>query len=72
MGNKTRQLLTLHLILKIMAIWIARNKDGTLEAYRSKPERKYKEFDAEDWLDYLDDDEYPEVTWENSPKELRT
>ena len=55
-----------------MAIWIARNKDNTLEAYRVKPERKAKSFCSSpiDWLDYLHDDEYPEVTWENSPKEL--
>ncbi len=53
-------------------IWIARNEDGTLEAYKAKPERKKHGFesDIEDWLDNLDEDMYPEVTWENSPKEL--
>ena len=55
-----------------MGIWIARNADGTIEAYKAKPVRHAKEFDSEiqDWLDNLDDDMYPEVTWENSPKEL--
>lgn len=55
-----------------MSIWIARNKDNSLEVYRVKPERKSKQFDSDprDWLDYLDEDDYPEVTWENSPKEL--
>ena len=43
-----------------------------LNAYRVKPERKANVFYANlrDWLDCLDDDDYPEVTWENSPKEL--
>ena len=55
-----------------MSIWIARNKDGTLEAYHEMPERKSKSFDSDprDWIDYIDEFEYPEVTWENSPKEL--
>lgn len=55
-----------------MGIWIARNKDNTLEVYRVKPERKAKCFDSDprEWIDYLNDDEYPEVTWENCPKEL--
>lgn len=55
-----------------MGIWIARNLDGTLDAYSVKPVRKKRRFESEikDWLDCLDDDMYPEVTWENSPKEL--
>lgn len=55
-----------------MGIWIARNLDGTLDAYSVKPVRKKKCFESEikDWLECLDDDMYPEVTWENSPKEL--
>lgn len=55
-----------------MGIWIARNKDGTLEAYRAVPVRKKHNFESDlsDWVDYLEDEMYPEVTWENSPKEL--
>lgn len=56
------------------SIWIARNQDGTLEAWKCQPYRHVKAFttdnDLKDWLEYLDDDMYPEVTWENSPKEL--
>ena len=33
-------------------------------------ESKVFDSDQGDWLDYLDDGEYPQVTWENSPKEL--
>ena len=55
-----------------MSIWIARNKDNTLEAYSVKPKRRSKSFDSDiaDWVCHLSEDEYPEVTWENSPKEL--
>ena len=57
-----------------MSIWIARNQDGTLEAWHIKPKRGTKAWttdnDPKDWVTYLDDDDYPEVTWENSPKEL--
>lgn len=57
-------------------IWIARNSDGTLALFYEKPIRKKTHFDESEsgymkgWIGYLDDDMYPEVTWENSPKEL--
>lgn len=58
-------------------MWIARDKNGGLFAYANRPDRicdsyfgvitnigtRGAEF-------YLDKDQYPEVTWENSPKEL--
>lgn len=59
-----------------MSIWIARNTDGTLDLYHEKPIRKKTHFEAADngfmkgWIGYLPDDEYKQVTWENSPKEL--
>ena len=57
-------------------MWIARDKDGSLSAYEKKPTRFDSYFgvvtdsgtwDSELWLD---EKEYPEVTWESSPKEL--
>lgn len=57
-------------------MWIARDKNGELYAYTTKPIRYGEYFGAStDWsiLDeelWLDKESYPEVTWENSPKEL--
>lgn len=59
-----------------MGIWIARNKDGTLEVYVEKPVRKKPCFEESQsglyngWIGNLDEALYPELTWENSPKEL--
>lgn len=59
-----------------MGIWIARNKDGTLEVYVEKPVRKKTCFEESQsglykgWIRNLDEALYPELTWENSPKEL--
>jgi hypothetical protein len=59
-----------------MSIWIARNSDGTLELYHEKPKRGKTHFKESEegymkgFVGYLPDDVYPEVTWENSPKEL--
>ena len=55
-------------------IFIARSIDGTLELFSSKPwldASFHWESDIEDWLDYLDDSFYPELTFENSPKKLK-
>lgn len=55
--------------------WIARDNDGTLFVYNSKPQRLRVNFN----LDYhyedrecmmLNQDEFPEITWENSPVEI--
>ena len=60
-----------------MGIWIARNKDGTLEVYVEKPVRKKTCFEESQsglykgWIGNLDEALYPELTWENSPKELK-
>ena len=58
-------------------MWIARDKGGELYAYKHKPQRDDRYFFVQD--EYADDPDeywvigrecYPEVTWENSPKEL--
>lgn len=54
-------------------MWIARDKDGELFVYKQRPFRNgdvfnsaYGMYGMMAILNY----EYPEVTWENSPKEL--
>lgn len=54
-----------------MKMWIARNKDGSLALFRYKPWKiRYDTFDKlrRDCIE-LDKKLYPEVTFENSPKE---
>ena len=61
-------------------MWIARDKNDDLFACNIKPIRKgeiftvsletWEEIDFENWL-RLDPDEFPEVTWENSPVEIK-
>ncbi len=61
-------------------MWIARDKNNDLFACNIKPIRKgeiftvsletWEEIDFENWL-RLDPDEFPEVTWENSPVEIK-
>ena len=51
-----------------MKLWIARDKDGTLALHESEPYCPYNTWHNcnQDW--YLDDDFFPEVTFENSPQ----
>ena len=54
--------------------WIARDKDGKLYVYNIKPKR-YKEVFFVDFINDKDcfninSEEFPEVTWENSPFEI--
>lgn len=55
-------------------MWLARDKDNTLTLFQSKPERV--DFGDlfyckdEDRVMDLDENLYPEVTWENSPIEV--
>ena len=56
------------------SIWIARDKDGDLWAFPSKPERDILSYS---WITTNDEvccriptDWFPELTWENSPIEL--
>lgn len=57
-----------------MKLWIARDKSGWLQLFFEQP--KYRE-DCEDWegifITYLNDDDcfFNEVTFENSPKQVK-
>lgn len=52
-------------------MWIARDEDGCLYVYTSKPKRGKRFFEDEDgFYRPIPPAEYPELTWENSPKEL--
>ena len=56
-----------------MELWIARDKDGLLFLYEDCPRREAKMFitqrTLEDFFE-VDAGEFPEVTWENSPKKV--
>ena len=54
-------------------VWIARDKNGDLKVYSHKPKRLVTIFNTVGYYDdyfEIDNKLYPEVTWENSPKEL--
>ena len=60
-----------------MEIWIARDKDGTLALYTMKPTRVYigdyfSIFSSTPDYDCmcLDPEDFPQVTWENSPQKV--
>lgn len=53
-----------------LSVWIARDKDGELCLYKSKPSRCGLCFDCDEMFLPMDSDMYPEITWENSPKEF--
>lgn len=54
-----------------LIVWIARDKDGELCLYKSKPWKcVYGQFDCDEMFLPMDSDMYPEITWENSPKEF--
>lgn len=56
-----------------MKLWIARNTDDTLVLFQSKPilgsDFIWEELLNEDCM-YIEEYLFPEVTWENSPKEV--
>lgn len=60
-----------------MKLWIARDKDGELCLYKTKPWKRINtiyhndEFDCNDSFIKIDSDLFPEVTWENSPKKVK-
>ena len=54
-----------------MSVWIARDKNGELCLYTSEPWRNGLCFDYDGILLPIDEDMYPEITWENSPKEFK-
>ena len=54
-----------------MKLWIARDKDGGLHLFSSKPERirtHFGDFYTDKWE--IDENLYPEVTWKNSPQQV--
>lgn len=56
-----------------MELWIARDKDGSLDLYEGVPERNEVGGYFASLTDYylpLDDDLFPEITWENSPNKV--
>lgn len=53
-----------------MSVWIARDKNGELYLYKSEPWINGLCFDCDEILLPIDEDMYPEITWENSPKEF--
>ncbi len=59
-----------------MKLWIARDKQDYLGLYYEKPTwKEHGLVQIEDWYDggflgYLDNNEFPEVTFENSPQEV--
>ena len=59
-------------------IYIARDEDGTLAIYDGKPvyDKEFETFSCDDdgngdVITYIDEDLYPDVTFENSPVELK-
>lgn len=60
--------------MKEKVLWIARDKDNNLFIYSKRPIKDYNSYlyDDEDILDsiIIPEELYPEVTFENSPKQL--
>ena len=55
------------------ALWIARDKSGSLWLYYDKPVKFENSFDAETGIEprmWLNNEDFPEVTWENSPQQV--
>ena len=59
-----------------LSVWIARDKDGEISIYKNKPWKRENEpyhngeCDSADYYINIDKELYPEITWENSPKEF--
>ena len=57
-----------------MKMWIARNSDNTLELFKIKPKSFYEEGIGQYWAGgyayFLPANQFPEVTFENSPMEV--
>lgn len=57
-----------------MKLWIARNQDGSLVLFRKKkPKLFWEEGVGQYWVGssmWLDSNDFPEVTFENSPMEV--
>ena len=59
--------------MKLLKLWVARDKQGWLQLYLGKPCFKLK-YLVEDWdgtfMGYLPKENFPEVTFENSPQQV--
>lgn len=56
-----------------MKLWLCRDEEGALSLHKKKPTLFYEEGFGEYWIGvalYLPRNEYPEVTFENSPMEV--
>lgn len=53
-----------------MRLWIARDKDGTLALHESEPYCPYNTWHNGNQEFYLINSLFPEVTFENSPKQV--
>lgn len=59
-----------------MKFWIARNQDGSLRLYEEKPSLVYDDelrswyYENGSFLEFYDENIFPEVTFENSPQEV--
>lgn len=56
-----------------MKFWIARDKDNDLRVFTSRPYQRngifMTEFDNDDFI-FIDSGMFPELTFENSPREV--
>lgn len=63
-----------------MKLWVARDKNGELYLYKGIPElvkieenigdEFWQDSSADGYYCYLDNNEFPEVTFENSPQQV--
>lgn len=53
-----------------MKLWIARDKNGALTLHESEPYCPYNTWHNSNQEFYLDEDLFPEVTFENSPQQV--
>ena len=56
-------------------MWIARDKDGSLKVFMDEPVREndhwhYRMDKSPNWRP-LNDDSFPEITWESEPLEIK-
>ena len=54
-----------------MKLWIARDLSGTLCLFEAEPYLNiYKDWDSNENYFMIDENQFPEVTFENSPQEV--
>lgn len=51
-----------------MRFWVTRNKSGTLVLWFNKPVKQGDTWYSNDGFFILDPDQFPEITFENSPR----